>query len=450
MIKTINPYTGERINKYEFLRNDEIEDALDFAAGVYQRWQRSSFLDREKPCRELGRLLIERKDELAELITQEMGKPLSESLAELEKCSVLCDYYADTSEKALSPKKIRSGFNTSFVKYENTGAVFGIMPWNFPFWQVFRYAIPNLLAGNIVLLKHAPNTTGCGLEIQELFEEAGFPLGVFQTLLIDVPEVEQIIRHRVVQGVTFTGSARAGASVAALAGKYMKKSVLELGGNDAFIIMENCFWNGALQAGLESRLANSGQTCLAAKRFFVQEGQYERFVKDYKEGLKKVVGGDVMDKKTTLGVIAREDLADHLENQIKRCLELGGESVVESKREGNYFSPGLIKVLGDNPILKEEIFGPVGLVLTYTDEQDLIDQVNSSDFGLGATIWCKDQRFGIALASELKVGTVAINEIMKSDPRFPFGGTKASGYGRELSENGLMEFVNIKTVYGNR
>jgi len=446
--QTINPQSGELIASYKYLSGQEIDNKLSKSSEVFTVWKNTSFAQRKVLLLNLAKLVSKKKNSLARLITIEMGKPISESIAELEKCVFLCEYYAEEAEEALRPLDLEAGFQKSYVRFDPIGAVFGIMPWNFPFWQVLRYAVPAIMAGNVALLKHAPNTTGCGLAIQQLFETAAFPKGLFQTLIIDIPQVEQVIAHPVVQGVTLTGSERAGSAVAALAGKYLKKSVMELGGSDPFIVLKDADLEKAAEIGVKSRMLNSGQVCIAAKRFIVDAAIKEKFVNLLKEKIEKLRIGDAFDEKTQLSGMARSDLVETLNHQLRASEEMGARRLLGLAVEGNFFAPDiLLDVPEGAPALQEEVFGPIAVVISFNNEAEMINLANSSQYGLGAAIWTKNAKKAEFLAKKIEAGCIAINDMVKSDPRLPFGGMKRSGYGRELSAFGIREFVNIKTVY---
>lgn len=442
MIITTNPYTQKEIRKYSFLTNNELTTQLNNTQKSYKNWRNTSFSEREALGKKLKELLLSKKQELATLISTEMGKPITQCLAEVLKTSTLVDYF--TSNTANFLKIIDLDKNT-YVSYHPTGAVFGIMPWNFPLWQVFRYAFPNIMAGNVCLLKHAPNVTGCAIAIQQLFEEAGYPKHVFTNLIIDIPQVEQVIAHNVVQGVCLTGSTKAGSSVAALAGKYLKKSVLELGGTDASIIMEDADFDTALTSAFDSRTANSGQVCIAAKRIFIPKNKLEYAIDFFKKKIADLKQGNPLDENTQIGPISKAEFLPVLQNQVEKTIKNGAELIVGGKIKEPFYETTLLIVNKENPMLKEEIFGPVICVISYENTDTLIEEVNNSDYGLGTAIWTTNIEKAKSLAEKIEAGYVSINYKVTSDPKFPFGGIKKSGYGKELGEHGLKTFLNAKT-----
>ncbi|GGF80045.1 aldehyde dehydrogenase family protein [Wenyingzhuangia marina] len=442
MIITTNPYTQKKIQQYSFLKDEELNLKLNTAQKSYKNWKNTSFKEREQLGIKLKELMLSRKESLANLISTEMGKPITQCLAEVVKTSTLVDYF--TSNTANFLKNIDLDENT-YVSYHPTGAVFGIMPWNFPLWQVFRYAFPNIIAGNVCLLKHAPNVTGCAIAIQQLFEDAGYPKHVFTNLIIDIPQVEQVIAHNVVQGVCLTGSTKAGSSVAALAGKYLKKSVLELGGTDASIIMEDADFDTALTSAFDSRTANSGQVCIAAKRIFVPKNKLEYAIAFFKQKIADLKQGNPLEESTQIGPISKAEFLPILQNQVEKTIKNGAELIVGGKIKEPFYETTLLVVNKENSMLKEEIFGPVICVIPYENTDTLIEEVNNSEYGLGTAIWTKNIGKAKSLAEKIEAGYVSINFKVTSDPKFPFGGIKKSGYGKELGEHGLKTFLNAKT-----
>jgi succinate-semialdehyde dehydrogenase/glutarate-semialdehyde dehydrogenase len=384
---------------------------------------------------------------LATLITREMGKIISEARAEVEKCAGTSEYFADHSEIFLQDEILEAGYSKSFVIFQPIGVVLGIMPWNFPFWQVFRYAAPTLMAGNTTLLKHSPNVCGCALAIQKIFLEAGAPKGVFTSLIIDTPAVEKILSADAVQAVTLTGSERAGGSVASLAGSHIKKSVMELGGSDALIVLPDADIQMAVSVALNSRMQNAGQSCIAAKRFIILKDAAEEFLHHFLIRLQNLKHGNPFDKENNMGPMARLDLARSLDQQLKNSINMGARLIHGGEMDGCNFKPALLAgVKKSMPAFDEETFGPLAAITVAKDEADAIHLANDSKYGLAASIWTKDIQKGIDLAKEIDSGAVFINTLVKSDPRLPFGGIKKSGYGRELDKHGIMEFVNIKTI----
>ncbi|MEP7128920.1 MAG: NAD-dependent succinate-semialdehyde dehydrogenase [Chitinophagales bacterium] len=446
--KSIFPYTGETIAEYEIMSEATIENCLAQSSVAFQQWRKISFAERSVLMLRVADLLIQHRDEYATLITNEMGKILKEAKAEVEKCATCCRYYAEHAEGFLKDIDQPSDATKSYVSFEPIGAVLAIMPWNFPFWQVFRFAAPYLMAGNVALLKHAPNVCGVALTIEKLFIEAGFPKGVFQTLIVDVDIIESIIDHDIVQGVTLTGSEFAGSQVGAIAGKAIKKSVLELGGSDVVIVLEDADMQKAAQVATLSRMQNAGQSCIAAKRFITVGNAKDDFTQAVQNEIAKLKQGDPFNGSTTTGPMARIDLAEKVEQQFKISLNKGANLVLGGERNGCNFSPALLlNVTEGMPAFDEELFGPVAGIITAKNEAEAIQLANNHRYGLGASIWSKDTEKAQSIAKEIQAGAVFINALVKSDPRYPFGGVKKSGYGRELSYFGIHEFMNVKTIY---
>lgn len=446
--KSIYPYTLEVIAEYEVMTDDEINRCLSLAEKTFRQWRRTSFEERRKLMLQAADLLISRQDDFAHTITIEMGKTLKEAKAEVEKCATCCRYYAENAERFLKDEHMPSDATKSYVRYDPIGAILAIMPWNFPLWQVFRFAVPYLIAGNVALLKHARNVSGTAIAIEKLLLEAGFPKGVFQTLIAGTEVIESIINHEVVQGVTLTGSEFAGSDVASIAGKAIKKTVLELGGSDAFIVLEDADMEKAAIIATASRMQNAGQSCIAAKRFIVVEKAKNDFLHHFEQQIKQVKQGNPFDESVTMGPMAKADLAEQLESQLRNSIKKAAQLVFGGKRNGCNFQPSLlVNVHKGMPAFDEEMFGPVASIITAADENDAIAIANDHRYGLAASVWTKDLEKGQKLAKEINSGAVFINALVKSDPRYPFGGVKKSGYGRELSSFGIKEFVNIKTVY---
>lgn len=440
------PFTQEVIAEYETLTASELDQKLALAKTAYQSWRKTSFAYRADLFEKIAQILETRSAEFGKLITLEMGKAFAEAKGEVEKCASVCRYYAQNAESFLAPQSIFT-VNDNKILHQSTGAVFAIMPWNFPFWQVLRYASAALMAGNVTVLKHAPNVVGCSLAIEKMFLEAGFPEGVFQSLVVDIDAVEHIIASDIVQGITLTGSERAGSSVASLAGKYIKKSVMELGGSDPVMILDDADIEQAAAISVASRLFNAGQTCISAKRFFVTEKNYEAFSDAFLRNFKNYKQGDPFDASTKIGPLCRIDIADNLYNQFDRVLKQGASVVYGGEREGCNFTPTLLtNVTPEMVVGKEETFGPLAGIFKVKDEAEMLYHVNNTPYGLGASIWSKDLEHAQRLAEEVEAGAVFINAMVKSDARLPFGGIKRSGYGRELGKEGLLEFCNIKTV----
>ncbi|GAB3982959.1 NAD-dependent succinate-semialdehyde dehydrogenase [Spirosoma terrae] len=446
---SINPYNQRKLKTYRTDSLATIERKLKQADRAFADWSALSLRDRTNFLRSVGTYLQVHKQRYGELITAEMGKTLAEAISEVEKCAATCQFYADHAEAFLADQPIESDAAHSYVTYQPLGAVLAIMPWNFPFWQAMRFAIPGLIAGNVGLLKHAPNVSGCALAIEEVFREAGLPDGVFQTLLVDVPMVETLLKDRRVKAVTLTGSGRAGASVAAIAGSQIKKSVLELGGSDALIVLADADLEKAATIAVKSRMQNAGQSCIAAKRFIVEKAAKNQFTELVLHNIQKIRQGDPMDSATTMGPMARLDLADTIERQCRETVAKGARLLTNTIiRSGCNVEPILLdKVKPGMAAFDEETFGPLAVLIDAKDEADAIRLANQSDFGLGAAVWTQDAEKAEQLARQIQAGSVFVNGLMRSDARVPFGGIKTSGFGRELSEAGIREFVNVKTIW---
>lgn len=449
---TINPATQEIITSYQYHTNDEIHAIVEHCHEDWKEWRFLSIKERAPNMLKLSKLLEDQKLELGKLITTEMGKPLSQAIQEVEKCAWVCKYYAEESEAFLSDIKIDTEATNSFVSFRPLGIVFAVMPWNFPFWQVFRFAAPALMAGNAGILKHSPNTTGCGLIIETLIRQAGFPENIFRTVLADIPEIEEIVSNPKVVACTLTGSTEAGRSLAQLSAKYLKKSVLELGGSDPYIILDDADLMDAAKKCVTGRMINSGQSCIAAKRFIVTSKNKDAFTKYVKAELQEYVIGDPLSDKTTTGPMARKDLSEKLQKQLDDSVKGGAKIIYQSDipNEPGFYSPItlLSEVKKGTPAYEDELFGPIAVIIEAKDEAECFEIANDSNFGLGAAIFSTNPERATQLASlKLEAGCCFINESVKSDPRLPFGGIKQSGYGRELSSFGIHEFVNIKSVY---
>ena len=453
MIQSINPATGEVLKSFEEFTSQQVDQALAEADGAFREWRRKSFDERAVPMRKAAEVLRRHKEEYARLITLEMGKPIVEAEAEIEKCAWNCEFYAENAARFLADDHIQTNAKDSYVAYEPLGVVLAIMPWNFPFWQVVRFAAPALMAGNAAVLKHASNVPQCALAIEQTFREAGFPKGLFRTILISGGGVEKIIEDPRVKAVTLTGSSVVGERVAGAAGRNLKKQVLELGGSDPFIVLKDADLQAAAETAAKARFQNTGQSCICAKRFIVEEAVADEFVQRFKEEATKLKIGDPLDRNTNLGPLAREDLRDTLERQVEASVKqgarviLGGHSI---PGKGYYFEPTILSGVDDEmPAFREETFGPVAAVVRAKDEQEALELANDSEYGLGASIWTRDTERGQRLAREVESGAVFVNGLVASDPRLPFGGVKRSGYGRELSEFGIREFTNIQTIVLN-
>jgi succinate-semialdehyde dehydrogenase/glutarate-semialdehyde dehydrogenase len=447
VFKSIFPYNQELIAEYSLLNDSEVQKRINNASEAFRSWKNKSFAQRADILMKVARLMRRDQEKLATLISREMGKVLSESRAEIEKCAWVCDYYAENGAGFLKDEKREAGYNKSFVSYEPLGAVLAVMPWNFPFWQVFRFAAPTLMAGNVGLLKHAPNVCGCSLAIEKLFLEAGAGTGVMSSLVIDVPVLEKIISSGIVQAVTLTGSEKAGSSAAALAGKHIRKSVLELGGSDALIVLADADLQKAAATAVQSRMQNAGQSCIAAKRFIVVRSVEDSFMHEISTEIKKLRQGNPLEAGVSTGPVARPDLAANIQRQMQESVKKGAQLLFGGEAKGCNVAPSLLTgVQKGMPAFDEETFGPMAVVITAKDEEEAIRLCNDSSFGLGGSIWTRDIERGIALAKKMESGAVFINTLVKSDPRLPFGGIKQSGYGRELGVEGIREFVNIKAV----
>lgn len=447
VFKSVFPYTQEVIAEYPLMDAAKINECIHAAEKAYGFWKETSFEQRATVLKNAATILKRDRDALATLITNEMGKVIAEAKGEVEKCAYVCEYYAEHAEQFLKDEPHEAGYEKSFVTYEPIGAVLAIMPWNFPFWQVFRYAAPTLMAGNVTMLKHAPNVCGCAKIIEEIFLEAGAPTGVFQTLIIDTPEVEKLLETNIVQAVTLTGSERAGSSVAAVAGKNIKKSLLELGGSDALIVLPDADMKNAATVALQSRMLNAGQSCIGSKRFIVLKDAMNGFMQQLNEQIKNFRQGNPFDAGITTGPMARLDLAENLHKQLEQSVKAGAQLAYGGEMYKCNFNPALLlNVQKGMPAFEQETFGPMAAIISAKDEAEAIALANSSEYGLAGSVWTKDIDKGIAIARKITTGAVFINSLVKSDPKLPFGGIKKSGYGRELGRHGILEFVNAKTI----
>ncbi|MGC9326650.1 MAG: NAD-dependent succinate-semialdehyde dehydrogenase [Candidatus Hinthialibacter sp.] len=451
-LEVINPATGEKIAAYEEMQEDAIETALQRSQQAFIEWRKTPFAHRKELMHHAAQILEDRAGDFAQLMTREMGKPIRDGRAEAKKCAWVCSYYANNAEKFLQPEIIDTDAAKSFVAFQPIGIVFAIMPWNFPFWQVFRFAAPALMAGNAGVLKHASNVPGCAMAIEEIFQRAGFPDSLFKTWLIGSSKVGAVIEHPLVKAVTLTGSTPAGRAAAKKAGEMLKKTVLELGGSDPYVILEDADLDQAASLCAASRLINSGQSCIAAKRFILVESIAEAFLEKFVRCMRTAKVGDPMQEETQVGPMARFDLRDELHNQVQRSIEKGARCIlggVIPEGRGAFYPPTvLVDVKPGMPAYDEEIFGPVASVIIAKDEQDAVRIANDSAFGLGAAVFTENSARGERIAvRELEAGCCFVNSFVKSDPRLPFGGVKESGYGRELSHYGIQEFINIKTIY---
>ncbi|HMN18318.1 MAG TPA: NAD-dependent succinate-semialdehyde dehydrogenase [Ignavibacteriaceae bacterium] len=452
MLTSINPSNNKVLKQYDEMTTEQSSKIISLAHQTFLKWKETSFTHRAGLMKKAAEILRQNSEEYSVLMTMEMGKPLAQSRAEVEKCAWVCDYYSENAEKFLADEIIKTEASKSFVTYQPLGVILAVMPWNFPFWQVFRFAAPNLMAGNAGVLKHASNVSGCALAIEDIFRKAGFPENLFRTLLVSSKNVKPIIENENIKAVTLTGSVPAGKSVASLAGSRIKKTVLELGGSDPYIVLEDADLEKAALSCVNSRLINAGQSCIAAKRFIIVEKVYDEFEKYYLKFMSEKKMGDPSDEKNHLGPQASIKLRNELHNQVLRSVELGAEIILGGKIpsiDGAYYPPTILKnVKPGMPAFDEELFGPVAALIKAKDEDEAIELANNSIFGLGAAVFTKDNRRGELIAKErLNAGCCFVNDFVKSDPRLPFGGIKESGYGRELSPFGIKEFVNIKTVF---
>ncbi|RXG16205.1 succinate-semialdehyde dehydrogenase/glutarate-semialdehyde dehydrogenase [Leeuwenhoekiella aestuarii] len=451
MIKSINPYNQQVVFETKELTKKETEEAIDEAHKRFLSWRKTSYSERSKLMHAAAAELKKNKQEYAETMTLEMGKPIAQSIAEIEKCAWVCEYYAAHAESHLADKTIKTDAAASYVSYEPLGVVLAVMPWNYPFWQVFRFAAPALMAGNIGILKHASNVMQSAINIQKVFERAGFPKACFTNLPLSSSKIEAIIKNPKVKAVTLTGSKPAGSAVASTAGNEIKKSVLELGGSNALVVFEDCNLEETLKTAVQARFQNTGQSCIAGKRLILHKNIAEAFTENYVKAVRELKSGDPMDENTYIGVMARPDLAEELEAQLKDSVNAGAEVLIGGKRNNAYFEPTVVTgVTPEMSLFKEETFGPVIGITTFETEEEAVDLVNQSEFGLGVSIFTEDMERAKKLVPLFDDGAVFVNELVKSDPRLPFGGTKISGYGRELSADGIQEFVNRKTVYFNK
>lgn len=449
-IATVNPATGKTIRTFEPFTATRVGECLDRAATAYWAHRRTTFADRAQRMLKAAAILEAECPALGRLMTLEMGKPIGAAIAEAEKCATACRYYAENAEHFLADQPVKMEGGKSWVAFQPIGVVLAIMPWNFPFWQVFRFAAPALMAGNVGVLKHASNVPQCALAIEDVFRRAGFPDGVFQTLLIGSDLVEGIVADKRIAAVTLTGSEGAGRSVAGVAGKNLKKSVMELGGSDPFVVMPSADLEQAVSTAVTARMINNGQSCIAAKRFIIHEKIYDEFLKRFVAGVSAIRIGDPMDEKAQLGPLATGAIRDGLDNQVKASVAAGARLLTGGKKlegEGYFYAPTVLADIPPSaPAAQEELFGPVASVFKAKDLADAIRIANGTSFGLGASAWTRDAAERDAFVAEIESGLLFINGMVASDPRLPFGGVKNSGFGRELGEFGIREFVNIKSV----
>lgn len=448
---SINPYSGEIIQSYPEYSSGEVDTILRQVDQAFQQWKLKNFEERSMLMRNLQAKLVEKKGDLAAIMVAEMGKVLREAIGEIEKCALVCSYYADNAGMFLKNEPVQTEAAESYISYQAIGTILAVMPWNFPFWQVFRFLAPALMAGNTGVLKHAANVSGCALAIEQLVSEAGFPPNVFRTLLISSSRVSEVIENPLIKAVTLTGSTPAGKSVAAAAGSVLKKSVLELGGSDPYLILEDADINTAARLCVTSRLLNAGQSCIGAKRFIVADKIYDAFEAEFLRLMRLSTFGDPLDPQTTIGPLARKDLRHELHEQVVKSCESGAKILLGGyipEGEAAFYPPTVLtNVTSEMPAYYQELFGPVAVLYRVKSEEEAIRIANDTVFGLGAGIFTADLNKGKQLAEKgLEAGCVFVNDFVKSDPRLPFGGIRESGYGRELSAVGIREFMNIKTI----
>ncbi|HEX2217197.1 MAG TPA: NAD-dependent succinate-semialdehyde dehydrogenase [Gemmatimonadales bacterium] len=450
-IASVNPATGQTLRTYDPLTADQLDARLQCAADAFRRHRRTSFAERSRLMLRVAEILELENETLAKLMVTEMGKPLQAAIDEAVKSAWGCRYYAENAERFLADEVVETNASRSYVTFQPLGPVLAIMPWNFPFWQVFRFAAPALMAGNVGLLKHASNVPQCALAIEDIFRRAGFPEGVFQTLLIETDQVRSVIEDRRVAAVTLTGSNAAGSQVASAAGKVIKKSVLELGGSDPFIVTPDADLDAAARTAVKARVVNNGQSCIAAKRFIVDESVADEFERRFVAGMEALQVGDPMEPGTDIGPLATESQVKTLADQVERAVGAGATVLTGGRkldRPGWYYPPTVLGgIIPTSPVYHEEVFGPVALLLRVRGTDEAIRVANDSPFGLGASVWTRNEAERDRFIAEIESGMVFINAMVASDPRVPFGGVKESGYGRELSPYGVREFVNIKTVW---
>lgn len=451
MLKSFNPATGKLIKEYPEMNSEQVSEIIKYADASFHSWKKISFDERSELMINAANVLRRNKNDLGKIITLEMGKPIAQSIAEIEKCGWVCDYYAENAERFLTDELIKTEASKSFVAFQPIGVVLAVMPWNFPFWQVFRFAAPALMAGNSGILKHASNVSGCALEIEKVFIDAGFPENIFRTILVKSSNMDEVIGHPLIRAVTLTGSVPAGKAVASKSGSLLKKTVLELGGSDPYIVLEDADLEKTVDLCFTAKMINGGQSCIAAKRFIIVEEVYEKFVELFLAKLKNVTMGDPFDGNNSLGPQASISLRDELHQQVQESLAKGAKLLMGGKipdMSGAYYPVTVLtNVQKGMPAYDDELFGPVASIIKVKNAEEALKVANDTVFGLGAAVFTEDKIRGEKIAkSKLLAGACFVNAFVKSDPRLPFGGVKESGYGRELSSFGIREFVNIKTV----
>lgn len=451
MIKSINPTTEKVLAEFRPSTKKQVEEKLRKATRAFDAWRKTPFHKRERLMHKLAADLRKNKQALGEMLTKEMGKPIGQAVAEIEKCASVCDYYADHAEQMLAAEQVITEAEKSYVRFDPLGVILAVMPWNFPFWQVIRFAAPGLMAGNVGLLKHASNVPQSALAIEKAFKEAGFPAGVFQTVLISSSRVESLLRDKRIAAATLTGSENAGRSVARIAGDEIKPTILELGGSDPFIVLKDADLQFSCSIAVSARLQNNGQSCIAAKRFIVVKERHAEFIELLKARFESLIVGDPLNPETDVGPLATRQMRDDIVRQVDASVQQGARLVTGGtapKRAGYFYQPTILAAIKKGmPGFDEELFGPVASIISAKDEKDAIRLANASRFGLGASIWTTDLKRAEKLIPQIEAGAVFVNGMVKSDPRLPFGGIKKSGYGRELGSYGIKEFINIKTVW---
>ena len=448
MIQLINPYTNNTYQKIDLENISATRSKIESAEKAFHSWRETHFDERAKALTNIADQLVKDKDHLADTMTREMGKPISQAKAEVEKCVWVCNFYAENGAKFLADKTISTDASNSYVTYQPYGVILAIMPWNYPLWQVFRFLAPAIMCGNIALLKHAPNTFKSAKNIASVLQKAGLPKNNFQNLFVEVDQVEEVIAHPVVKAVTFTGSTTAGSKVAEQAGKYLKKSVLELGGSNALVVFKDANLDQTAKTCIQARFQNNGQSCIAGKRLFVHNDIDESLTEKLIDQVKQLKIGDPLDEETYISVMARKDLADDLQIQLDDALQKGAQLLYGGNQDGTYFEPTIIINCNDSmKVMQEETFGPLLAIETFSNENEVISKVNASNYALGCSIFTEDDSIIDKMIQKLREPAVFVNELVKSDPRLPFGGYKNSGYGRELAKEGIREFSLIKTIY---
>jgi succinate-semialdehyde dehydrogenase/glutarate-semialdehyde dehydrogenase len=446
--KIINPYNNEVVEIFEEQTEQEVSTILNKADATFKTWRKTSFAQRAEVLNKAAEILEKNVDAYAKTITLEMGKPITEAKAEIKKCAWVCRYYAENAERFLVDEVEDTDAHESFVSNEPLGCVLAIMPWNYPFWQVFRFVAPALMAGNVGVLKHAANVFRSAIHVEEILKEAGLPEGGFQNLLVHHDKIKAVIENPIVKAVTLTGSERAGSSVASLAGQNIKKTLLELGGSNAFIVCEDADIDKAVEIGVKARMMNTGQSCIAAKRFIILEKVYDEFLTKYIQTVKELKAGDTLDESTQVGPLARKDLADQLNKQVQDSVKLGAKIELGGNQNNAFYEPTVItNVTPEMPVFSEETFGPVAPIIKVKTEDEALALAENTKFGLGISFFTQDLEKAKKYISHVSDGAFFVNALVKSDPRLPFGGTKYSGYGRELGKDGIMEFINRKTIY---